>query len=144
MAKIARIQTASRFPDLLDWLDTPWATLLPFTAGQTFRVEDYLEDDRYVVRAELPGVDPEKDIEITIDAGTLTIRAERREEQKESHRTEFRYGSFTRSVTLPRQADIEHITASYDQGILKVIVPMRETKPEGRKIPVKAPKKTAG
>lgn len=142
MAKIARRETASRFPDLLDWLDSPWTTLLPF-GGQTFRVEDYLQDGNYVIRAELPGIDPQQDIEITAEAGSLTIRAERQEEQKEAHRSEFRYGSFSRTVTLPRQADTDHITASYDQGILEVTVPVREAKPEGRKIPVKPARKAA-
>jgi HSP20 family protein len=140
MAKIVRRESPARFPDLLDWLDTPWSALLPFSGAQTFRVEDYVQDDHYLIRAELPGVDPEKDIEITIEAGTLTIHAERHEEQQAAHRSEFRYGSFTRSVALPRQADTEHITASYDQGILQVDVPVREVSPEGRKIPVKPAK----
>ncbi len=141
MAKIVRRDSAARFPDLLDWLDTPWSALLPFSGAQTFRVEDYLEDGNYVIRAEVPGVDPEKDIEITVEAGTLTIRAQRREEHQEAHRSEFRYGSFSRSVTLPRQADAEHITARYDQGILEVTVPVKEVSAEGRKIPVKPVKK---
>jgi len=136
-----RREGSARFPDLLDWLDTPWSALLPFSGAQTFRVEDFLQDGHYVIRAELPGVDPEKDIEITVGAGTLTIRAERREQQQEAHRSEFRYGSFTRSVTLPRQADTDHITASYDQGILEVSVPVKEVSPEGRKVPVKTARK---
>ena len=143
MAKIVRREGSARFPDLLDWLDTPWSALLPFSGAQTFRVEDYLEDGNYVIRAEVPGVDPEKDIEITVEAGTLTIRAERREERQEAHRSEFRYGSFSRSVTLPRQADTEHITARYDQGILEVSVPVKEVSAEGRKIPVKPAKKAS-
>ena len=75
-------------------------------------------------------------IEITVDAGTLTIRAERREETKEAHRSEFRYGSFTRSVVLPDRADTEHITAAYDKGILEVSVPVPEAKAEGRRIAI--------
>jgi HSP20 family molecular chaperone IbpA len=101
-----------------------------------FRVEDYIKDNTYVVRAELPGMDPDKDIEITIEGGTLTIHAERREETKEAHRSEFRYGSFTRSVALPDQADTEHITATYDKGILEVRVPVPEAKAEGRRIAI--------
>ena len=143
MAKIVRKEGAARFPDLLDWLDTPWSALLPFSGAQAFRVEDYLQDGNYVIRAELPGVDPEKDIEITFEAGTLTIRAERREEVQEAHRSEFRYGSFSRAVTLPRQADTENITARYDQGILEVSVPVKEVSAEGRKIPVKPAKKAS-
>lgn len=141
MAKIARKETPTRFPDLLEWLDTPWSSLLPFGAGQTFRVEDYAQDGNYVIRAELPGLDPGRDIEIRAEAGTLMIHAERREEERRPHRSEFRYGSFTRSVTLPRQADTEHISASYDQGILEVTVPVIAAATEGKKIPVKAAKK---
>ena len=59
-----------------------------------------------VVRAELPGVDPEKDIDVTVEDGVLTISAERREstEKKEdtSYRSEFRYGSFVRRLPVPR------------------------------------------
>ncbi len=136
MAKLARRQSSVRFPDLFDWQDSPWASLLRFPPGQTFRVEDYVKDDRYVVRAELPGLDPEKDIEVTVEAGTLTIRAERREEHEEPHRSEFRYGSLTRSVTLPAGADAEKITASYDKGILEVTVPFSEAKTQGRRVEI--------
>ena len=132
----ARRQSSTLLPDLLDWLDAPWAPLLPFTAAHMFRVEDYVKDNRYVVRAELPGMDPDKDVEITVEDGTLTIHAERREEHKEPHRSEFRYGSFTRSVALPEHADTGHITATYDKGILEVSVPVPEAKPEGRRIAI--------
>ena len=132
----ARRQAPHLFPDLLDWLDAPWAPLLPFSPANMFRVEDYIKDNRYVVRAELPGMDPEQDIEITVGGGALTIHAERREEQKESHRSEFRYGSFTRTVVLPERADTEHVTATYDKGILEVSVPVPEEKAEGRRVAI--------
>jgi len=132
----AHRQAPHLFPDLRDWLDAPWAPLLPFSPANMFRVEDYVKDDNYVVRAELPGMDPEKDIEITVDDGTLTIHAERREETKEAHRSEFRYGSFTRSVVFPDRADTEHITATYDKGILEVSVPVPQAKAEGRRIEI--------
>ena len=127
----------ARFPDLLDWLDTPWSAVLPFGPGQTFRVEDYTEDGKYMIRAELPGVDPEKDVEVTIESGMLTIHAERREETKQDRHSEFKYGSLTRSVTLPEGANPDNITASYDDGILKVTVPVpKEAKPAARRIAV--------
>jgi HSP20 family molecular chaperone IbpA len=132
----ARRQASHLLPDLRDWLDAPWAPLLPFGPASMFRVEDYVKDNNYVVRAELPGMDPDKDIEITVEGGTLMIRAERREEQQEAHRSEFRYGSFTRSVALPDRADTEHISATYDKGILEVSVPVPEAKAEGRRIAV--------
>ncbi len=58
MAKLARRQAPAIFPELLYWLESPLTTLLPFTSGQTFRVEDYIQDNRFVIRAELPGLDP--------------------------------------------------------------------------------------
>ncbi len=137
MPPLARRSSPSRLPDLFDWLDSPWASLLPFGSAHSFRVEGYEEDGRYVVRAELPGLDPDKDIEITVNNGILTVRAERREEQKKSHRSEFRYGTFTRSVTLPAGAGTGKITARYDNGILEVSIPIVEpAKPEGRRITI--------
>jgi len=132
----ARRHAPALLPDLREWLDAPWAPLLPFAPAHLFRVEDYIQDDKYVVRAELPGMDPQNDIEITVEGGTLTIHAERREEQKEAHRSEFRYGSFTRSVALPERADAAHITATYDKGILEVSVPVPEAKPAGRRVEI--------
>lgn len=135
MADPARRQPAL-LPDLLDWLSAPWMPPLPFTAAHTFRVEAYVENDHYIVRAELPGMDPDKDVEITVDDRMLTIHAERREEHKEPHRSEFHYGSFTRSVLLPARADTEHIAATYDKGILKVSIPLPQAKPAGRRIEI--------
>ncbi|HUL24614.1 MAG TPA: Hsp20/alpha crystallin family protein [Streptosporangiaceae bacterium] len=137
MAKLpARRQAPHLLPDLRDWLDAPWAPLLPFGPASMFRVEDHVKGNNYVVRAELPGMDPDKDIEITVEGGTLMIRAERREEQQEAHRSEFRYGSFTRSVALPDRADTEHITATYDKGILEISIPVPEAEAEGRRIAI--------
>jgi HSP20 family molecular chaperone IbpA len=127
----------ARFPELLDWLESPWSAMSPFVPAHTFRVEDYTEDGTYMIRAELPGIDPEKDVEVTAESGILTIHAERREQTKQERHSEFRYGSLTRSVTLPEGADPDKITASYDQGILKVAVPIpREAKPAARRIAV--------
>lgn len=125
-----------RFPDLFDMFDEPWAPLLPFTSGRPFRVEDYIQDGDYVLRAELPGLDPEKDVEVSVEGRTLTIHAERREEHKEAHHCEFRYGSLSRSVTLPEGADTKHITAGYDKGILQVTVPLPKAEAESRRIQV--------
>jgi HSP20 family protein len=125
------------FQDLFDWADSPWTTLMPFTPAQAFRVEDYYQDGRYVVRAELPGLDPEKDVEVTVDAGILTITAERHEEQKDGHRSEFRYGSLSRSIKLPQGAADEEVTAKYDRGILEVMVPVKEAKRESHRVAIK-------
>jgi HSP20 family protein len=128
------------FAELVDWLEGEFPALpimRPFTGGQLMRVEDYVAEGQYVVRAEVPGIDPEKDVDITVDNGVLTIKAERREEKKEGGRSEFRYGSFTRSVTLPTGADEENVTASYRDGILEVRTPIKElTKPEPKRIAI--------
>ena len=90
-----------------------------------------------MVRSELPGIDPEKDVEITVDDGVLTVKAERREEKKEGGRSEFRYGSFTRSITLPTGADEDNVAASYRDGILEVRTPIKEaTKAEPKRIAI--------
>jgi HSP20 family protein len=130
----------SFFPDLFEWLEPPYALLRPFT-GQTMRTEEGIEDGRYMVRAELPGIDPEKQAEVTVSKGILTIHAEREEKTDSKHRSEFRYGSFTRQVVLPASADEADVEASYDKGILEVSVGLRakdETEPDGHRIPIKA------
>jgi HSP20 family molecular chaperone IbpA len=127
----------ARFPELFDWLESPWPGMLPFGSNPTFRVEDYTDDGNYMIRAELPGVDPEKDVEVTVETGTLTIRAERREESKQERHSEFRYGSLTRSVNLPEGADTDKITAHYDKGLLEVTVTVpKKGKPGPRQIAV--------
>jgi HSP20 family molecular chaperone IbpA len=86
------------------------------------RVEDFVRGGSYVIRAELPGLDPEKDIEVTVADGLLTIEAERREDVTNKHHSEFHYGTFSRSVTLPASADDNHVAAIYGHGILEVTV----------------------
>jgi len=70
--------------------------------GQLIRLEDGMNDGRYEIRAELPGIDPAKDVDVTARDGVLTIRAQRGENRKSNGRSEFTYGSFVRSVTLPQ------------------------------------------
>ncbi|WP_405148271.1 Hsp20/alpha crystallin family protein [Sphaerisporangium sp. NBC_01403] len=133
MSTPVRREPRGFLPDLIDWLEAPLAGLRP-AMGQSIRFEDYVMDGRYVVRAELPGVDPDKDLEITLTDGILAIHAERHHEEKDGHRTEFRYGSFTRSIALPPGTDDKDVKAVYDQGILEVSVKLAEKKQEGRRI----------
>ncbi|MFG2088537.1 MULTISPECIES: Hsp20/alpha crystallin family protein [unclassified Spirillospora] len=136
MSALERRETRGIFPELFDWIESPF-TMFRAGVGQTMRVENYLDDDAHVIRAELPGIDPDKDVEITVTGGVLRIHAERHEEKREAHRSEFHYGSFTRSFTLPSDTDIDDIKASYDKGILTVRVPMpKATKAEAKRITV--------
>ena len=90
-----------------------------------------------MLRAELPGIDPAKDVEITVTEGVLTLRAERGEETTRKHRTEFHYGTFARSVRLPAGAKGEEATAEYKDGVLTVTIPVPETKTATKTIPVR-------
>lgn len=105
-----------------------------------FRVEEYRDGATMVVRAELPSIDPEKDLDVTVSEGTLRIRGERREsaEQKarNGYRSEFKYGSFTRDIQLPAGADPDGVSASYHDGVLEVRVPVAEDGGSGRKVTV--------
>ena len=89
-----------------------------------------------MIRAELPGLDPEKDIEVSVDGRSLTIHAERRQEDNEPYRSEFRYGSLTRSVMLPAEVDATDVTARYVKGVLEVSLPVGEVKPEGTRVAI--------
>lgn len=84
------------------------------------------EDNRYVIRADIPGVKPE-DIEVTMDNGVLTIRGERRfeetEEKENFKRIERSHGIFYRRFTLPEGADAEAIEATGKDGVLEVTIP---------------------
>lgn len=90
---------------------------------------DVLEEtDRIVVKVEAPGVD-EKDLRVTFEDGLLTVSGERQFERKDDrnyHRIERAYGSFTRSFTLPRSVDGARIVASYRNGVLEIEIPKKE------------------
>jgi HSP20 family protein len=90
-------------------------------------------DDHLVLRADLPGID-EKDIEIEIKDGVLTVTGERKTEQESKqegfHRVERSFGRFSRSLSLPDGIDSEQVTANFDRGVLEVKIPKpEETKP---------------
>ena len=96
----------------------------------------------YRISAELPGLD-EKDIEIKVANGTLTLKGEKKEEHEEKDKdhylSERSYGSFTRSFEIPRGVDKEKIAATFAKGILTLVLPKSaEAKNDVRKIEVKA------
>lgn len=119
------------------WSRTPaeerlWATPIEF----------FEKEDKYVVRAELPGMKPE-DIEVSVTDNLLTIKGERKldNEVKEDdyYYREHTYGTFSRTLSLPSAADDAKIEATYENGILEVGIPKTpEAKP--KKITVSAKK----
>lgn len=98
------------------------------------------ESTRFVVHADLPGVDA-KDIEVTLQQGALTISGKRKSEKKEEKdgyiRTECSSGEFFRRLLLPDTADADNISAKTDQGVLEVIIPKREVA-KAKRIEVKS------
>ena len=103
-----------------------FANLRPLFDNRLLRLEDEMKDGHYEVRAELPGVDPTDDIEVSVHDGKLTIKAERTQTTESNGHAEFSYGSFIRTVPLPAGADEDDINATYDRGILTVSVPLSE------------------
>jgi HSP20 family protein len=108
----------------------------PFSGGfewpddELIRVDEFRDDKTQVVRAELAGIDPDKDVAITVSDGMLRINAQRRVQEKTEDkgytRHELRYGSFSRSLPLPEGASESDISATYKDGILEIRVPVAE------------------
>jgi HSP20 family molecular chaperone IbpA len=132
-----RRQPRSLFPEFSE-LVAGFRGLSPGFDNSLMRSEDEINGGRYVVRAETPGVDPAKDIDITVRDGQLTIKAERSEKKDFDGRSEFSYGSFVRAVSPPAGADEDNIEATYDKGILTVSVAVSEPKPAERHVPVQS------
>ena len=87
------------------------------------------EKDKFLIKADVPGVKP-GEIEVTVEGGVLTLKGERRSEKKEEKdgqlRLERRFGSFSRSFNLPESADLEGVSASGNEGVLKIVIPKKE------------------
>lgn len=132
------LPTWPTLPDLSDLMARfeampAWSSL----EGHMIRVEEQMEKGRYTLRAELPGVDPEKDVDISVRDGQLTIKAERADKHEEGTRSEFHYGSFYRSMPLPVGAQEDDIDATYDDGILLVTMPVSEPQTTEKHVEVK-------
>jgi HSP20 family protein len=119
-------------------LPSLWDT--PGSTGWVPAVDVFTRGDDLVVRAELPGIDPEKDLDISLQDNMLRIRGERRHEERTesdgTYRFESRYGSFERSILLPEGVKEGDISATYENGILEIVVPKAAHLDGARKIPV--------
>ena len=103
------------------------------TARRWVPAMDLIEtDDHLVLKGDLPGLDKD-DVEVEVKDGVLTVSGERKTEHETTkegyHRVERAFGSFSRSLTLPEGVDAEAVSASFDRGVLEVLIP----KPEERK-----------
>ncbi|MFF9915504.1 Hsp20/alpha crystallin family protein [Streptomyces sp. NPDC013457] len=131
----------SLFPDFNDLFNREFPGLpgwRPATAAHSIPVEVTSGDGAYTLRAELPGMDPDNDISITVDDNLITVSAEHSEGTEDKEHSEFRYGSFRRTVRLPGTIPADEVEASYADGILTIRVPMpAEETTSVRTIPVK-------
>ena len=114
------------------------------TANFAPPVDVYEDEHNITLKIEVPGID-EKDIDVSIENNTLTVRGERtleKEEKEENfQRVERQYGSFTRSFTLPNSVDPEQVSADYNKGVLKIrIAKKAEAKPKQIKVNVEGQK----
>jgi HSP20 family protein len=104
------------------------------------RIDVSETDSEIKIEAELPGVE-EKDVEVVLSNGRLTIKGEKKQEKEEKkkdfHLVERSYGSFARSIGLPFEADPEKVKASFAKGVLNITVPKpAEIKAKEKKIPI--------
>lgn len=122
MSTIAQRNGSTLFEDLMGWMGS---ISIPEFSSPEVRVEEFVDGDRRVVRADMPGIDPERDLELHVEGGVLRLRGERRSEEHEQHHTEIRYGSFERILSLPPGTTPEDITAEYVDGVLTVTMPAK-------------------
>lgn len=104
------------------------------------QIEVFERDGNLVVHADLPGVKRD-DVEVSVDGDVLTIRGERRQENREAHsgyrRTERSYGTFFRQIPLPEGVDPTEIAATYEDGVLQVIIPSRDQERARRRVDIR-------
>ncbi|HJL73095.1 MAG TPA: Hsp20/alpha crystallin family protein [Nitrospinaceae bacterium] len=124
-----------------DFFNSPSFDFRPVLANSCVPRVDVTEfENEFLISAELPGMD-EKDIDITVDDGVVTLKGEKKmekeDQQREYYRVERSYGSFQRSFQIPESADPDKIDASFTNGVLTVKMPKApEEKKEVKKISI--------
>jgi HSP20 family protein len=130
-------------------LDKEWELFrFPRFLSEMHEFRPSVDVDRHngdlIVSVELPGIDPAKDVEITVDGDVLVVKGEKSEEREVSEDDRYvherRYGKFIRRIPLPEGVSADKVMASYDSGVLTVRVTLPEEKAvlEPRTIPVRA------
>lgn len=141
MVNMHRERQLPEWPGLM--LSERWRRLFDLDPEQDgwLRLEEYEEGGTLVLRTEAPGIDPDKDVEITIADGLLRIRAHREvkaeQKNKKGYRSEFRYGELTRTFRLPEGSSGDDVKATYCDGILEIRIAVPVVKePETKTVPV--------
>lgn len=147
-AKTGQAPVVHRPNDLFETLFTDWPTLFrrPFVVVpeglDTIRADEFTENGTLVVRVEIAGIDPAKDVEVSLEGDVVHVAAERNEEketkERDYTRRELRHGVFRRDILVPTGTTEADVKASYKDGILEVRVPttVETPPPPAAKIPV--------
>ncbi|MFY9887640.1 MAG: Hsp20/alpha crystallin family protein [Streptosporangiaceae bacterium] len=130
--------TIAPAPTTSDWPGSPISTLHSLARqAQSIPVEQYPDGASYVVRFEVPGIDPGRDLTVTVETGMLLVRAERQFDGPEGCQSEFRYGPLARHVALPPGSNARDVSAACHNGILTVRIGLEpEHEHASRTIPV--------
>lgn len=111
-----------------------------FDSEITPRIESFVEDGKFVIRADLPGIDP-KDVEVTVRGDVLTLRGKREQHHENRDRDYFyrevSYGSFERTIELPEGIKADDVKAAYKNGVLEMTMTMPKEK-TARKVKIEA------
>jgi len=126
-----------------DMFDNLMSRNWPVAVGNMPTMDVYTEDDKQLVaEVQAPGYSKD-DIEVSVHEGVLEIRGEKQEKEgdkkKKSYMVQESSSSFYRRMVLPRQADGDKVDASFDNGVLKVVVPFKEL-PKPKKVNIKSSK----
>jgi len=97
--------------------------------------EEFRDDEKFVIMADVPGLDPDREISVSITADVLHIRAGRADGSP-TPESDLRDGSFSRDIRLPPGTDERRVSATYIDGVLAVRAPMRERSDTTRAVPV--------
>jgi HSP20 family protein len=124
---------------LFEGVGPRWAAMPEESTLWSPPVEVSEQDDQFVVCAELPGIRKE-DVKVELTPLGLMITGERKRDQEERgegfYRSERSYGAFSRTIPIPEEANLEQAKAQFEDGILKVSLPIPESKRQRREIPI--------
>jgi len=133
------------FEDLTEpsWMMEPWWRGREYSPRWAPRLETYHKDGNFVIKADLPGVNP-KDIQVTMEGDRLIVQGERRMDKeikrKDYRRREAFYGSFRRAIPIPKGLKPEKIKAKYRDGVLEITAPVDKSQlPKEIKVEVEKP-----
>ena len=130
----------------IPWAFRSWMTAAP---GRPYlpTTDVFARNGDIVVRVELPGIDPRKDVTVTLEDGELTVKGERKQEEEVKdegyYRKESTFGYFERHVAVPEGTKESDIKATYSEGVLEIEIPKAvepAVKPKAKPIPVMTPK----